>query len=398
MTTKKDDTINTLKQELGKKDEELRQTQMNFNKVMTANNELIQENKQLQASATQQEMMSNPYLDLTLNKQPYLDENMINTNMSIMVKQKLAGLYSTLTATANGESNGVNGMSVWFSYLFILERAKYFMSCCQIESELDDVVKVVYLAFYYGSLNGSVGLTMDSNGTYLFYITEKEIDKYGKVKRVKGVTFNYYNSTNFKEEKIDLPGDQVAIFDFNNEDFGLWVLAWDYINKIYGFLIIAINQAKLLNKRFVLRTDSNNLALRSQISAMLRNPSILVALKNDVDLKQLETPDFDLNQIWQWIENYTNYFDFHFLNMRVKDMDDSNKERNIASQQQNHATQNDNKNQFIDYFIEKFIREINAKFNTDLVWHNRMISMDDGVVAQSETINKLKGGDENEQH
>ncbi|MBO7044123.1 hypothetical protein J6W34_06290 [bacterium] len=95
------------------------------------------------------------------------------------------------------------------------------MSCCQIESDLDDVVKVVYLAFYYGSLNGSVGLTMDSNGTYLFYINEKEIDKYGKVKRVKGVTFNYYNSTNFKEEKIDLPGDQVAIFDFNNEDFGL---------------------------------------------------------------------------------------------------------------------------------------------------------------------------------
>ncbi|MBO7044124.1 hypothetical protein J6W34_06295 [bacterium] len=112
MTTKKDDTINTLKQELGKKDEELRQSQINFNKVMTANNELIEENKQLQASATQQEIMSNPYLDLTLDKQPYLDENMINTNMSIMVKQRLAGLYSTLTATANGESNGVSGMSV----------------------------------------------------------------------------------------------------------------------------------------------------------------------------------------------------------------------------------------------------------------------------------------------
>ncbi|MBQ6628365.1 MAG: hypothetical protein IJH65_06045 [Methanobrevibacter sp.] len=48
-------------------------------------------------------------------------------------------------------------------------------------------------------------------------------------------------------------------------------------------------------------------------------------------------------------------------------MDSSDKERDIASQQTNHATQNDNKNQFIDYFIEKFIREINAKFNTDLV-------------------------------
>ncbi|MBO7693602.1 MAG: hypothetical protein J6T10_13360 [Methanobrevibacter sp.] len=47
-------------------------------------------------------------------------------------------------------------------------------------------------------------------------------------------------------------------------------------------------------------------------------------------------------------------------------MNSSDKERDIASQQANHTTQNDNKNQFIDYFIDKFIREINAKFNTDL--------------------------------
>ncbi|MBQ6628366.1 MAG: hypothetical protein IJH65_08140 [Methanobrevibacter sp.] len=58
-----------------------------------------------------------------------------------------------------------------------------------------------------------------------------------------------------------------------------------------------INQTKLLNKRFVLRTDTNNMNLRSEVSQMLRNPSILIALKNDVELKQLETPDFDLNQI-----------------------------------------------------------------------------------------------------
>ena len=393
--TNKDKTITTLKEELNNKDKELRTTQMEYKKVLEANNDLLTQTKEQSNQINQ--MLQIPYLNLDLDGEPYLDENMINTNMSIMVKQKLAGLYSTLT---NQNGNGTNTMSmgVWFSYLFILERAKYFMSCCQIKSQLDDVVKLVYLALYYGSLNGSIGFTMDTNGCYLFYITEKEIDKYGKVKHVNGLTFNYYNSTNFKEEKVSLDGKDVAIFDFNNEDFGLWVLAWDYINKIYGFLIIAINQAKLLNKRFVLRTDSNNLALRSQISAMLRNPSILIALKNDVDLKQLETPDFDLNQIWQWIENYTNYFDFHFLNMRVKDMDDTDKERNVASQQQNHASQNDNKNQFIDYFIEKFIREINAKFNTDLIWHNRMISMDDGVVAQSETINKLKGGNENEQH
>lgn len=387
MITNKDKIINTLKQELNTKDKELRQAQMDFKKMIEANDVLLNENKQQSQQINQ--MLQIPYTNLDLDGQPYLDENMINTNMSIMVKQRLAGLYSTLTSNGTGLN-----MGVWFSYLFILERAKYFMSCCQIKTKLDDVAKLVYLALYYGSLNGTIGFTMNEQGGYLFYITEKEIDKYGKVIKVKGTTFNYYNSTNFKQEDVDLDGEHVAIFDFNNEDFGLWVLAWEYVNKIYSFLLIAINQAKLLNKRFVLRTDTNNMNLRSEVSQMLRNPSILIALKNDVELKQLETPDFDLNQIWQWIENYTNYFDFHFLNMRVKDMDSSDKERDIASQQANHTTQNDNKNQFIDYFIDKFVREINAKFNTDLEWHNRMIDMDDGITDQTHTLNKLKGGDE----
>lgn len=379
--------IDSLKTELASKDQQLRNSEMNFKKLMEANNDLIAQTKEQTNQINQ--MLQIPYTNLDLDGQPYLDENMINTNMSIMVKQRLAGLYSTLTSNGTGLN-----MGVWFSYLFILERAKYFMSCCQIKTKLDDVAKLVYLALYYGSLNGTIGFTMNEQGGYLFYITEKEIDKYGKVIKVKGTTFNYYNSTNFKEEDVDLDGEHVAIFDFNNEDFGLWVLAWEYVNKIYSFLLIAINQAKLLNKRFVLRTDTNNMNLRSEISQMLRNPSILIALKNDVELKQLETPDFDLNQIWQWIENYTNYFDFHFLNMRVKDMDSSDKERDIASQQANHTTQNDNKNQFIDYFIDKFVREINAKFNTDLEWHNRMIDMDDGITDQTHTLNKLKGGDE----
>ena len=77
-------------------------------------------------------------------------------------------------------------------------------------------------------------------------------------------------------------------------------------------------------------------------------------------------------------------------------MDDSDKDRNIASQQANHTTQNDNKNQFIDYFIDKFVREINAKFNMDLEWHNRMVQVDDGIEDQTHTLNKLKGGDEND--
>ena len=54
------------------------------------------------------------------------------------------------------------------------------MSCVQFETVLDDVAELLYLGLYYGALNGQIGFTMDSNGCYLFYITEKEIDKYVK--------------------------------------------------------------------------------------------------------------------------------------------------------------------------------------------------------------------------
>ena len=372
--------INDLKSEVAK----LKQSNIN---MINLNSDLVKSNQTLSQNLDAKNFPNNPFNNLNLNGEPYLDPNQINTNMSIMVKQQMSDI--------NGLTQGGNvNNQIWFSYLFILERAKYFMSCVQFDGENYKLIELLYKALYYGSLNGQVGIVHDENGYYLIYITKKNYDKYGNLTKVTGTTFNYLNSNDFKQEDITITNLlQIVIFDFNNEDYGLWVLAWIYVNNLYRFLTILLNQADLLNKRFVLRSDNNNSQLRNELAAILHNQSILIWLNNDVELTQLETPDFDINQIFTLIENYTNYFDFHFLNMRVKDVDNSDKERDIASQQANHQTANNNKSQFVDYFIDKMVFEIKEKWNEDITYQNRTVQQDDGITNQTKTLNKLEGGD-----
>lgn len=384
--------LNKTKQELEQLKTQVKDLQNANLNMAQLNDTLVKTNQTLSQNLDKSLFPNNPFNNLNLNGQPYLDPNQINTNMSVMVKQKMSGLSEEL-----GNGGDVSNQT-WFSYIFILERAKYFMACVQFDGDNYKLIQLLYKALYYGSLNGQIGIVHDENGYYLIYITKKNYDKYGNVTKVEGTTFNYLNSNDFKQEDITISNMlQIVIFDFNNEDFGLWVLAWIYVNNLYRFLTILLNQADLLNKRFVLRSDNNNSQLRAELSSILHNQSILIWLANDVELTQLETPDFDINQIFTLIENYTNYFDFHFLNMRVKDVSDSDKERDIASQQANHQTANNNKSQFVDYFIDKMVFDINEKWNEHISYKNRTVEIDDGITNQTKTLNKLEGGD-TEQH
>ena len=384
--------LNKTKQEIEELKQKIKQLETSNLNMAELNNTLVQDNKTLSQNLNQSLMPNNPFNNLNLAGEPYLDPNQINTNMSVMVKQNMMALNEEV-----GKGGNVSN-AVWFSYIFILERAKYFMSCVQFDGDNYKLIELLYKALYYGSLNGQVGIVHDENGYYLIYITKKNYDKYGNLTKVTGTTFNYLNSNDFKQEDVTITNLlQIVIFDFNNEDYGLWVLAWIYVNNLYRFLTILLNQADLLNKRFVLRSDTNNAKLRNELASILHNQSILIWLNNDVELTQLETPDFDVNQIFTLIENYTNYFDFHFLNMRVKDVTDDTKERDIASQQANHQTENNNKSQFVDYFIDKMVFDINEKWNENISYKNRTVEIDDGITNQTKTLNKLEGGDkENE--
>ncbi|MBO7733290.1 MAG: hypothetical protein J6S67_12070 [Methanobrevibacter sp.] len=68
-----------------------------------------------------------------------------------------------------------------------------------------------------------------------------------------------------------------------------------------------LNQGALYNKKFILTADKKNSAMRSELATMLRSPSILIYKSPDTDLAPLETPDIDINALWGYLDNYTNW-------------------------------------------------------------------------------------------
>lgn len=307
--------------------------------------------------------------------------------MAINVKNALAGI------NAGGDSGD------FLVYMLVLERARYFSSCVVFKGEDNDLIKLLYQALYYGSMNGSIAIVKEQEGYYLAYVTTKKINRYGKLEEVELQTFNYYNSKDFESENITIKKpsiNKVVIFDFNSEDFGLWVLCWYYLKHVYNFFETLINQQQLLNKKFVFRGDLQNANLRQQVIKSLVDRSVVIWLNKDIDLRQLDSPNVDLGQTFNLIENYTNYFDFHILGIRSKDISDSTKSRDIASQQLNHATQADNKDQFIDYWIEDMLYKIKNQWNINIEFENRNISISEDIKQKSETINQLNSnGGEN---
>lgn len=356
-----------------------------FNKV---NDAFMARQAAYEASQLNNTVAQIPFNDLDIYSQKILNEDMLNANMSIAVKNAMAGI---------GIENGGGG--IFLIYLLVLERARYFSSCVVFKGENVKLIKLLYKALYYGSMNGSIAIIKEDNKFYLAYVITKKLDKFGELKECEVHTFNYFHSKDFESENITFKGEKlnnIIIFDFNNEDFGLWVLCWFYLKNIYEFFETLINQQQLMNKKFVFRGDLQTPNIRDKVIKSITDRSVVIWLNKDIDLKQLDSPQIDLGQTFNLIENYTNYFDFHILGIRSKDISDSTKSRDIASQQLNHTIQADNKDQYIDYFIEELLFKINEKWNIKIEFENRNISISDDIKQKSETIDKLNsGGGEN---
>lgn len=383
------------------KKEQLEQLSKQLQEAISNNEKLKEEFNKLHTTFLQNEIANQannmynnqqvaqiPFNDLDIYSQTLLESNKINTLMSIKVKQALAGIGVE-------DSNSGN----FLVYLLVLERARYFKACVVFKGDNYKLIKLLYEALYYGSMNGSIAIVNDKNRFYLGYVNTKKINKYGELEEVEIQTFNYHNTSDFESETISFKGEkakQVIIFNFNNEDFGLWVLCWFYLTKIYEFFETLINQQQLLNKKFVFRGDLTQPNIRSQVIKSITDRSVVIWLNKDIDLKQLDTPNVDLGQTFNLIENYTNYFDFHILGIRTKDITDNTKSRDIASQQLNHQTQADNKDQYIDYYIEEMLFKIKEQWNIDITFENRNITISEDIKQKAITIDKLNSnGGEN---
>lgn len=319
-----------------------------------------------------------PFDNINLLQQKMVQQPFVNVNMSIAVKDSIYGIST------------MSGGNDWIAWLFVLERARYFKSCVVFKCLDDKLVKCFYEALYYGSLNGSIGIVKEDDNYFLVYLKSVKYDKFGRLKKVEAYTFNYFMSTDFEIEDYEFSGDRlnnIVIFRFNNDNFGLWVLTWWYLKEIVDMLNILLNQTQLLNKKFVYEGEVNS-QIKSDIISAIKSKSVVIWLRKGQNLKELNNPEIDVSQIFNLIQDTTNYFDFHILGIRTKDIS-SDKPRDVASQQLNQQIVADNKDMYIDYWIEDTIFQIREKWNIDISFQNRNISLSDDIKDKSETINKI---------
>ena len=77
--------LNKTKQEIEELKTKIKQLETSNLNMAELNNTLVQDNKTLSQNLNQSLMPNNPFNNLNLAGEPYLDPNQINTNMSVMV-------------------------------------------------------------------------------------------------------------------------------------------------------------------------------------------------------------------------------------------------------------------------------------------------------------------------
>ena len=88
--------LNKTKQEIEELKAKIKQLEQSNLNMAELNNTLVQDNQTLSQNLNQSLMPNNPFVNLNLTGEPYLDPSQINTNMSVMVKQNMMALNSEL--------------------------------------------------------------------------------------------------------------------------------------------------------------------------------------------------------------------------------------------------------------------------------------------------------------
>lgn len=282
------------------------------------------------------------------------DPSQMQANLQIEVQKAMWGSSTT----------GDNNFSLRI-YLFVLERAQMIKSSVIFYGSSNSTLRSLYQVLYYGALNGKCGLIKKDNHYIPVSIVSKECDTYGLPKSYVIRTFNYSNSQNFESKEMKVKSNEIAVYQLNDMEFGLWILCWPYLIKINKFINLLNSQVNLKTKKMVADDEDNNPMKRKEVVSSITSNTPLIFTKVGANLRPLELPETNLQDFFDLIENYLSFFDFHFANMDSKDVENG-KARDIASQQLNHQAQINKKQIYQTGFVEEFIEQFNTKFLEDV--------------------------------
>lgn len=336
-----------------------------------------------------EQLAVNPLFEFNLDAQRQLNGSYQNYINLWNVRESQMG--------GGGELGGYS----FLIYLLILERARYFKHRVIFEGINDSTLNwLMYEVLYHTALNGCAGLYFlgEQKRPIVVAVQNTEYDLFGNLTKVQIMPVNVYNSSEWNYESQTLYGSQcqnLAILRQNNENFGLWVVAWFYLKKVCQYFNILNYQVVFINKKLGVENDKQLDQNMNQVYQSLINPDIAVVMTPDLDkIKTLDMPQIDLNQIFELIINFQNYFDTHILGIRTKDIDPSAKAREIVANQGVVAQQQSKQEQSQSIFLEQFLNQVNLITGLNISYQDTNITLNDEILGDSITDNKITTGNE----
>lgn len=329
--------------------------------------ELLDENAQVSQA---------PLFDFPLNEQNIQNGN-FNTNLNIMAQA------DTMQQTDKYSND-------FLAYLLVLRRANYFANRIKIIGANFDDVELIKAVLYYGALYGAVAVTDKRELIAINSIKSTEIT--GQLINYKG----YEDITNNKTIKAR----SWALYEFNPSRFGLWVIAWAYLQKVSKYLGLLDTQSKYLIKQLIVKVNREDINARNDIlkENLFTQATPFLQIDKDVELAPLNNPADNLQTIFNFVENYQNWFDKNLLYMNVKDIT-SDKERDVASQQSNFANVSIVDSNFLNWEVEKFLYQFAKLFDLkNLDYEDLTTPQLEAQAHQSLTLAKLNDNEEKEKN
>lgn len=310
----------------------------------------------------------------------FLNQGNYETNLNVMIRQKMT--------QPNIKSCFENGD--FLTYLLVLQRADYFKARVKIINYSYSDKRLILNTLYYGALNGWVAIN-----------DKKELCEIIEIDKNNVLTYKVidYDNLELESENKEYKTNSFIIYEFNNNHFGLWILAYQYLTKVSQYFSILDNQTKYLTTQLIAKVNKEDVNSRSDImiNELWNKDTPFLQIAKDVELAPLNNPSDNLQTIFSFIENFKNWFDFNILKITTKDIT-SDKERDVASQQSNYANQTLINNSFLNDYLEEFLTGFNNMFNVN-GWYRDLIS--DNLINQAKqslTLSKMNDESEKEKN
>lgn len=305
-----------------------------------------------------------PLFNFNINDQ-FLQNGNYNVNLDIMIKQSWL--------------RGGSSSSNFFEYQLVLQRAQYFKSRVDIQSDNFLLQQRVKDCLYWASLCGWVALTKNLEIIDIEDITNEKLHG-----------FNVENGN-------EVYSNDYVILEFNENHFSIWVLAWAYLKLINKYFGILDRQTNFLISQLAGKVDLENLNNNNPIiqEKLFNLDNFIIWFSKNVEIAPLPTDNGNLAKTFDFIENFKNWMDFHLLKITTKDVT-SNKERDVASQQSNYGQLAIINNKYLDNFLDMFLYQIKQQWGEIVTYDDFLIKNQEAQATQSLTLNKLNDKEEKE--